>query len=438
MNQTTTPTSTTTPSRAHLAAMVLGVTALLTLIVTAFAWPASEIAPRELPVAAVGPAEAVAGFENGTAALGDDALDVIAMDSRAAAVTAIEERDVSAAFVWHPRGRRAADRLGRQPGRGADDAADRGPARRGAPRAAARDDHGRRRRSPRMTRAAWSSAPARSRSSSAACSPAWSWRCGCAAGGTRSWRPSASPPAAAWPSWACSRAGSARWTAATGRTQASSSLGIAAIGLTLVGLRRAIGMAGLPLGALTILLLGNPLSGVTSAPELLPTGWSTLGQLLPPGATGTALRSTAFFDGAGAGLPLLVLSSGCWPGRHSPSCPGGVRRSTRPSRRRPSSSPPEPGRAAGNGARAVTPSGVTALAACLVDRSAGLAVRGVLAAARAELLQLHAVGVVAPVLLGDVVALLAVHAGERDLGANVGALAGHGKSFCRMRVAEIV
>src|SRR3954454_7503652 len=61
--------------------------------------------------------------------------------------------------------------------------------------------------------------------------------------------------------------------------------------------------------------------------------------------------------------------------------------------------------------------------------SAGLAVVGVRAATRAELLQLHAVGIVAAVLLGDVVALLADHAGERDLGANVGALAGHGKSF---------
>src|SRR3954469_12707256 len=63
------------------------------------------------------------------------------------------------------------------------------------------------------------------------------------------------------------------------------------------------------------------------------------------------------------------------------------------------------------------------------DGSAGLAVRRVGAAARAELLQLHAVGVVAPVLLGDVVALLAHGARERDLGANVGALGCHGYSF---------
>jgi hypothetical protein len=59
-----------------------------------------------------------------------------------------------------------------------------------------------------------------------------------------------------------------------------------------------------------MMLLGNPLSGMTSAPEMLPNGWSTLGQLLPPGAAGTALRSVSFFDGAGAARPLVVLA--CW------------------------------------------------------------------------------------------------------------------------------
>ena len=55
------------------------------------------------------------------------------------------------------------------------------------------------------------------------------------------------------------------------------------------------------------MLVGNPFSGMTSAPELLPTGWSTLGQLLPPGATGTLLRSVAFFDGAGGTRALWIL-----------------------------------------------------------------------------------------------------------------------------------
>ena len=46
---------------------------------------------------------------------------------------------------------------------------------------------------------------------------------------------------------------------------------------------------------------------MTSAPEMLPTGWATLGQLLPPGATGTLLRSVAFFDGAGGTRALWIL-----------------------------------------------------------------------------------------------------------------------------------
>ncbi|MDX6238488.1 MAG: hypothetical protein QOG10_3303 [Kribbellaceae bacterium] len=85
---------------------------------------------------------------------------------------------------------------------------------------------------------------------------------------------------------------------------------VAATCTTLLGLEWLLGTLGLGLGSATMMLLGNPLSGLTSAPEMLPSGWGALGQLLPPGAAGTALRSVAFFDGAGAGRPLLVLS--CW------------------------------------------------------------------------------------------------------------------------------
>ena len=56
--------------------------------------------------------------------------------------------------------------------------------------------------------------------------------------------------------------------------------------------------------------------------------------------------------------------------------------------------------------------------------SAGFAVVGVVVAAGAVLLQLKTVRVVAPVLLGDVVALLADGASKRDLRADVGS--GHG------------
>jgi len=88
------------------------------------------------------------------------------------------------------------------------------------------------------------------------------------------------------------------------------SLGILASGLTMLGLGSLFGRVGLALGAVAALLIGNPLSGLTSAPEMLPTGWGQLGQWLPQGATATLLRSTAFFDGAGGALPIVVLT--CW------------------------------------------------------------------------------------------------------------------------------
>jgi hypothetical protein len=45
-----------------------------------------------------------------------------------------------------------------------------------------------------------------------------------------------------------------------------------------------------------MILTGNPFAAVSSAPEML-----------PPGAGGNLLRSTGFFDGAGAGGHITVL-----------------------------------------------------------------------------------------------------------------------------------
>jgi len=323
---TTNTTHTSTPSAPHVTAMVLGVTALLALIVTAFAWPASEIEPRSLPVAAVGPADAVAGFEAATAsALGKDALDVQRFDTRAEAVTAIENRDVSGAFVMGTAGVEvltasagspAVAQMLQQISVQMAAAHPEQPAPQTTDVVALPADD------PRGLVFNSGSLPIvlggiltgvivalRVRGGLASILATL----GIAVGGGLA-------IAGVLQGWLGALDGS-YWANA-----GVIALGIAAIGLTMVGLRRAIGLAGLPLGALVVLLLGNPLSGVTSAPELLPTGWSTLGQLLPPGATGTALRSTAFFDGAGAGLPLLVLS--CWvvagaalallPGRRTP------------------------------------------------------------------------------------------------------------------------
>ena len=90
--------------------------------------------------------------------------------------------------------------------------------------------------------------------------------------------------------------------------------GRAGRGLAMLGLGSLFGRVGLALGSLLALLLGNPLSGLNSAPEMLPSGWGELGQWLPQGANATLLRSTAFFDGAGGDLPIVVADLlGRWP-----------------------------------------------------------------------------------------------------------------------------
>jgi hypothetical protein len=93
------------------------------------------------------------------------------------------------------------------------------------------------------------------------------------------------------------------WLAAAGLT-----LGLLAAGLAMLGLGSLFGRVGLAIGAALAMLLGNPLSGLASAPEMLPAGWGALGQWLPQGATATLLRSTAFFDGAGAATAIAVLT----------------------------------------------------------------------------------------------------------------------------------
>jgi hypothetical protein len=90
---------------------------------------------------------------------------------------------------------------------------------------------------------------------------------------------------------------------------AALSLTVAAIASVIAGLKAVMGEPGIALGALTMILVGNPFSGVGSAPELLPEPVGGLGQALPPGAGGNLLRSTGFFDGAAASGYVWVLAA---------------------------------------------------------------------------------------------------------------------------------
>ena len=81
-----------------------------------------------------------------------------------------------------------------------------------------------------------------------------------------------------------------------------------AIGLPIAAFQRIFGIAGTGIGWILFLVIGNPASGGSSAPELLPGFWRTLSQLLPPGAGVTALRDVVYFNGHGSAHALIVLA----------------------------------------------------------------------------------------------------------------------------------
>ena len=81
-----------------------------------------------------------------------------------------------------------------------------------------------------------------------------------------------------------------------------------AIGLPIAAFQAFFGVAGTAIGWILFLVVGNPASGGSSAPELLPGFWRTLSQLLPPGAGVTALRDVVYFNGRGSAHALVVLA----------------------------------------------------------------------------------------------------------------------------------
>ncbi|AMW09095.1 hypothetical protein A4E84_06075 [Streptomyces qaidamensis] len=81
-----------------------------------------------------------------------------------------------------------------------------------------------------------------------------------------------------------------------------------AVGGAVAGLAALIGPAGTGIGAAVVMLIGNPFSGATSAPQMLPEPAGAIGQWLPPGAGTTLLRSVSHFDGAAATGPALTLT----------------------------------------------------------------------------------------------------------------------------------
>ena len=84
-------------------------------------------------------------------------------------------------------------------------------------------------------------------------------------------------------------------------------LAVATSGLVVAGLGRLMGIAGVGIGALLLVIVGNPLSGIATSPRLLPAPWGEFGQWLQTGAGGTLLRTAAYFPEASVAFPMWVL-----------------------------------------------------------------------------------------------------------------------------------
>ena len=68
-------------------------------------------------------------------------------------------------------------------------------------------------------------------------------------------------------------------------------------------------LAGLGLGAVVTMFIGNPISGASMPSVFLPGAWGQIGQMLVPGASSTLLRSIAYFPEAATSGQWLVLGS---------------------------------------------------------------------------------------------------------------------------------
>ncbi|WP_127794142.1 hypothetical protein [Agromyces sp. LHK192] len=85
-------------------------------------------------------------------------------------------------------------------------------------------------------------------------------------------------------------------------------LALGAMAATITGLVAIMGRAGIAVGAVLFMLVGNPLSAATMPVEFLVAPWGAIGQWMPPGAAGTLLRNLSYFPEAPTAFPWLVLA----------------------------------------------------------------------------------------------------------------------------------
>lgn len=302
-----------TPRRTPPVAVVLAaIVAVQALLMLWFAWPAQKAEPRDLPVVVAGPQQAADALAAKLGAAREGAFEVTTVADAAAADAALTNREAYAAFIVGPAA------AGSSPG-GVElhVASAASPAvstalsqlaasfgQPGGPPVKVVDVVPTSADDPRGAGFAGSFLPliltsigagvvvallARSRSVQVAAIVGYGAAAGLLAAGLMHW---------------------------TGVLAGSYLGGAAAIALltgsiaaTVAGLYALLGRPGIALGAVLAFLVGNPLSGLASAPEMLPQPWGEIGQFLPVGAGATLIRSASYFDWAGGTRSAIVLAS---------------------------------------------------------------------------------------------------------------------------------
>jgi hypothetical protein len=297
---------------------VIAISAGLALIVgvltLAFAWPSADMGPNEVPIAVIGPDEAVAQVQSQLDEAQPDAFDVTGVADAAEAETLIKEREVYAAIAVTPESvdlytaSAASPTVTRLVTGLADQVAAQMSQAAGQPGsiqvntedlvALPADD-------PNGAGLAASAFPMAMGGIVIAALISFTVR----GSGRQALAGILAPPAvgagvAAILMYVLESIDGDFWAIAGALT-----LTMAATAWGILGLAKLLGRPGFILGAVIVMLVGNPLSGMAGAPELLPAPWGAFGQFLSPGAGGTLVRSTAYFDGNGGEAALLTLAA---------------------------------------------------------------------------------------------------------------------------------
>jgi hypothetical protein len=289
------------PGRPPILAILL-VPLAVAVVLALFAWPSANQEPRDLPVAVAGPPQAVQAMEKQLTAR-EGAFDVQRYADEAAARDAIEDRDVYGAFVATESGQKvltasgASSTVAQLLTRAATES--RAPAEAATVRV--RDVVPAAEGSTALGSAVFPLVLAGTLAGLAAVALATGGvaRAGLIVAGSTLAGLAAT---ALMHSWLDVVGGD--WAA----NAAALSLMIMAIASVVGGLTALLGHAGSALAGVTMVLIGNPFSGVGSGPEMLPEPVGAIGQLMPAGAGGNLLRSTGFFDGAAASGHVTVLA----------------------------------------------------------------------------------------------------------------------------------